>query len=111
MSLLRNSWARIVIHDSDYLGCDAYAEVLKEKKHTVIFVLQPKEWSMKNMRSQRGVFGGCPASNQRIRRAYEKLKSMGVSTKKFQSPFALERYLLKLSTKPTLKKEDSSETK
>lgn len=101
MSLIKNSGRKVIIHDSDFLGLDSYAEILKAQKHTVCFVLQPKEWSVKNMR-ERGVFGGAPASNKRIRNAYNKLKSLGVSVKKFQNPLALERYLLKQS-KPALK--------
>lgn len=92
LKLIETSYNKIIIHDSDYLRLDTHAEVLIKRGHTVCFVLSPREWSVKNM-GDKGVFGGAPASNKRIRAAYEHLKSLGVSVKKFQNPLALEKYL------------------
>lgn len=95
-NILTTKKSLLVIHDNDYLGFDGYAELLKENNHTVCFVLAPKEWTTKNMGDRTNtVFGGCPASNSRIRKAHDKLKSLGVKVKKFQNPLALEKYLIK----------------
>lgn len=82
---------KIIIHDSDYLGLEEYAEHLKERNHEVVFVLSPSEdWTKSgHPLSQR------PASNQRIRAAHDRLKEAGVKVKKFKSMDALEKYLIR----------------
>lgn len=95
-SILEHSFNRTVITDTDYVGFDEMIELLLKNKHTVCFVLAPREWSVQRMGDRTNtVFGGAPASNARIRKAFNKLKAAGVKVKKFQNPMALQRYLQK----------------
>ena len=95
MSMLRNSWCKTIVHDSDYLGLAEYAEVLKERDHEVVFILNKREFSVRNISDRtNGHFSTASASNKRIRKAFEKLKSAGVRVRKFRTLATLERYLI-----------------
>lgn len=89
-----------VVTDSDYLGIAEYVDVLKENKHEVLFALNPREFSLKNLGDRtNSMFGGAPASNQRMRLAFDKLKAAGVNVRKFKTREALEAYLTKRAAK------------
>ena len=88
--------SKTVIHDSDYLAIDEHAEVLKNQGHEVVFVLNEREFSVKNIMMPTGRFSRASASNKRMRAAFEKLKARGVRVRKFKCLKALTRYLDKV---------------
>lgn len=101
MNMIRNSRGLTLVHDSDYLGLREYGEVLKDREHEVLFVLAPKDRTLKTLGRRDMPYcsplsPGIPtASNARIRKAYDRLKEAGVKVKKFRSMDAMEKYLVK----------------